>query len=76
MKRCKEFFSDLSETMTVTRLDGVLIVAIGTLVGVIIGMLCSPRKNLTCGCGNGTTTIHNWDDEDWFLDDDEWEEEE
>lgn len=77
MKRLKEFFSDLSETITVTKLDGVLIVTIGTLAGVIIGMLCSPRKNLTCGCGNGgATTINNWGDEDGFLEEEEWEEEE
>lgn len=76
MKRFKEFFSDLSETITVTKLDGVLIVTIGALAGVIIGMLFSPRKNLTCGCGNGATTINNWSDEEDFLEEEEWEEEE
>lgn len=68
MGRIREFFGDLSETVTVTKLDGVLIVAISVLAGMVVGMLCSPRKNAKYGCGNGTTTIHNWSDEDWFED--------
>lgn len=64
----------MSENITVTKLDGVLIVAVSALAGIILGMLCSPRKNAKYGCGNGTTTIHNWKDEDCFLEED-WQEE-
>ena len=55
MKKIKEFFADMTETVSVTKLDGTLIVAIAALSGVIIGMLISPRKNAKYGCGNGTT---------------------
>lgn len=52
MKKIKEFWATLPETVTVTRLDGILIVTICALAGVIIGMLCSPRKVISIGCGN------------------------
>lgn len=71
MKKIREFFSDLSGTVTLTRREGVLIVAVGALVGMIFGMLCSPRKHLTCGCGNGTTTNHFWGGEDVCFDEEE-----
>ena len=51
MKKIKEFFADMTETVSVTKLDGTLIVAIAALSGVIIGMLISPRKNAKYGCG-------------------------
>ena len=37
MKKIKEFFADMTETVSVTKLDGTLIVAIAALSGVIIG---------------------------------------
>ena len=52
MKKLKELWTTLPETVTVTRLDGFLIVTICALAGVIIGMLCSPRKVISIGCGN------------------------
>lgn len=57
MKRIREFFSDLSETVTVTKLDGVLIVAVSALAGMFLGMLCSPRK--TTRWYNGNQIYHN-----------------
>ena len=36
MKKIKEFFADMTETVSVTKLDGTLIVAIAALSGVII----------------------------------------
>lgn len=65
MKKIKEFFADMTETVSVTKLDGTLIVAIAALSGVIIGMLISPRKNAKYGCGNGTTYITNNGEDDW-----------
>lgn len=65
IKKCKEFFGTLSETFTVTKADGLLIVAIATLFGVIIGMLCSPRKHTVWYNGNTVTkncTGDDWDD--------------
>lgn len=61
MKRIREFFGDLSETMTVTKLDGVLIVAVSALAGMFLGMLCSPRK--TTRWYNGNQIYRN--DEEW-----------
>lgn len=63
MKKLKELWMTLPEVITVTRREGVMLVTISTLIGVILGMLCSPRKNARYGCNNGNTTIHNWDDE-------------
>ncbi len=80
MKKLKKFMAALPEQVTVTRMDGILIVTVSALVGVIVGMLCSPRKNITCGCGNGTTTIHNWGNGEEDFDEAEetpvWEEDE
>lgn len=80
MSKLKEFFKDISETVTVTKLDGALVVAIAALAGVIVGMLISPRKNTKFGCGNGNTTVHNWNDDEEEWDDDAiceaWDEDE
>lgn len=75
MKKWKETCEKLSETVTVTKLDGILIVTIGTLIGMILGMLCSPRKNARYGCDNGNTVINHWDDEEEWNDED-WNDEE
>ena len=71
MKKIKEFFADMTETVSVTKLDGTLIVAIAALSGVIIGMLISPRKNAKYGWGNGKTYITNKGEDEW-----DWGEEE
>ena len=57
MKKLKEFFADMTESVSVTKLDGTLIVAIAALSGVIIGMLISPRKN-------AKQDDWDWDEED------------
>lgn len=64
MKKIKELWALVPENVTVTRLDGVLIIAVSVLLGMVVGMICSPRKNAKYGCGNGTTTIYNWKNED------------
>ena len=56
MKKLKEYWLTLPETVTVTRLDGILIVIISALIGVIIGMLFSPKKYISIGCNK---KVHN-----------------
>lgn len=53
MERMKNYLSMLSESITVTKLDGLLAVLTALLAGCVIGMVISPRKNQTFGCGNG-----------------------
>ena len=73
MEKWKERLETLSETVTVTKLDGTLLLAICGMAGIIIGMLISPRKNARYGCNNGNTEINHfdedWDDEDMWEDD-------
>lgn len=77
MKKMKEFWKTLPETVTVTRLDGVLIVTISALVGVIIGMLCSPRKTISIGCGNEANEFNGTGDlDDQAEECDIWEDDE
>lgn len=75
MKKWKEFWTTLPEAVTVTKLDGILIVAISALVGVIIGMLCSPRKYISIGCGNEANEINNLgsSEDDQIEETDIWE---
>lgn len=44
---------------------------LGSAIGIILGMLCSPKKNARYGYNNGNTVIHNWADEDLPEADDE-----
>lgn len=60
MEKWKERIAVLQESITITKLDGILLLAISALLGIITGMLISPRKNARYGCNNGTTEIHNW----------------
>lgn len=52
MKKIEEFTETLPKEVTVTKLDFILSVLIGTLAGIIVGMLVSPRKNTSIHCGN------------------------
>ncbi len=55
MKGLKGFLATLSEDVTVTRLDGLLLLAVCALSGILLGMLCSPHayKRVTIGSNNG-----------------------
>lgn len=77
MKKIKEFLNTLSETTTVTKKEYLLVVTVATLLGMVIGMLCSPRKNMKIGSDNG----NNYDsnncegdnyDDSWEYDLDDW----
>lgn len=69
MKKLKDYFATLSETVIVTKLDGMLLVIIGALAGVIVGMLCSPRKYTKWYNGNTVTKNWNGDEMDCIYDD-------
>lgn len=60
MKKWKEKIDSLSDTISLTKLDGILFLAVSVLSGIVLGMLISPRKNARYGCNNGTTAINNW----------------
>ena len=78
MQKWKERLETLTETVTITKLDGTLLLAICGLAGIIIGMLISPRKNAHYGCNNGSTEINNFgtdaEDELFDEDDESWNE--
>ncbi len=67
MKKFKEYLAAIPEQVTVTRMEGILIVTICALAGVIIGMLCSPRKNVKVKIGSENSAINSglgaWNDE-------------
>ncbi len=53
MKKLKAFWEDLNKNIVVRKRELVLGVALGAVSGMVLGMLCSPRKNVTIGS-------HNW----------------
>lgn len=55
MRKWKEFMESLPEEVTCTKKEVVGKVLIGALIGVIVGMMISPRKNQWFGCYNGST---------------------
>lgn len=55
MKKWKEFVAELPTEVTCTKREIFGTVLIGTLVGVILGMLISPRNTRWFGCYNGNT---------------------
>ncbi|MCI8390867.1 MAG: hypothetical protein HFI35_09355 [Roseburia sp.] len=53
MKKVREWMDRLPETVTVTRREGMLAMLVCLLAGIIVGMICSPRKNVMMGSYNG-----------------------
>ena len=47
------FKTSLSETKVITKKEFLFVVAICVLGGIVVGMLTSPRKNVTIGSNNG-----------------------
>lgn len=64
MKKFKKFYQSLPEPVTISKREGALIVTVSILAGVIVGMLCSPRKNIKAGCGNGNYSANYWGKEE------------
>ena len=63
MKEKWEIFkTSLAETKVMTKKEFLLVVAICVLGGLVVGMLTSPRKNVTIGSNNGNNNgSHNQD---------------
>lgn len=53
MKKIREWMDRLPETVTVTWREGMLAMLVCLLAGIIVGMICSPRKNVMIGSHNG-----------------------
>lgn len=72
MKEMKEFVRGLSETTTITKRELLLVTAVCGLGGLVLGMLCSPKKKVMIGshngCYNGISGVDEemWDEEEEF----------
>ncbi|MDO5401420.1 MAG: hypothetical protein Q4F17_10675 [Eubacteriales bacterium] len=55
--KLSKFWSELDVTVAVNKRELVLGIAACTLAGLVAGMLCSPRKNITAGCNNGSNNV-------------------
>lgn len=70
MCKIKELIQELSETTTMSKKEYVLTIAVSLLGGIVLGMLCSPKKHTVIGCNNGN---NNCDEDDMWEDDGMWE---
>lgn len=59
MKQMNEFMTELTETTTMTKKEYFLTITTCLLGGLVIGMLCSPRKYTKIGCENGSNNRNN-----------------
>lgn len=58
MEKLRTYVNSLSETISMTRKENVLMLMVAALLGCVIGMLVSPRKTVSCGNGNGTQNYY------------------
>lgn len=63
MRKMKEYMNSLSETVTMTNKEKLLLAVLAALAGSLVGMLISPRKTICCGNGNGTTNYYQPDED-------------
>jgi len=52
-EKWKIFKTSLTETKVMTKKEFLLVVTVCVLGGIVVGMLTSPRKNVTIGSNNG-----------------------
>lgn len=71
-EKLEELEELLAEDTEVTAKEFCLTVAVAFLLGLVLGMIFSPKKHVTIGSNNGSNNIVPCDD-DW---DEEWEDEE
>ena len=65
LKRVREIAKAIPEVFHLSNKEFFLTIAARTLLGVVMGMLISPRKNQRFGCDNG----NNFFGSDYCLDD-------
>lgn len=72
MCKIKEFVKGLSETTTITKKELLLTTTVCALGGIVLGMLCSPKKRTMIGSCNGNYNKgacdfeELWDEEEDF----------
>ena len=76
MQKIKEYLETLSESVTITKKEKLMTVAIAALSGMVLGMLLSPRKTTSICCGNDNGNYYpsdedHFDDEEFDADDEE-----
>lgn len=59
MCKLKKFVETLTEETTMNKKEYVLTMTTCLLGGLVIGMLCSPRKYTKIGCENGSNNSNN-----------------
>ena len=59
MCKLKKFVETLTEETTMSKKEYVLTMTTCLLGGLVIGMLCSPRKYTKIGCENGRNNSNN-----------------
>lgn len=60
MREKWELYKDsLTEVKTMSKKEWLLIIAVCLLLGIVIGMFLSPRKNVTIGSNNGNNNGSN-----------------
>lgn len=64
MKKIKAYFDQLPEVFELKKKDGILIGGICILLGMIIGMLISPRRHQWYGCYNGSNFGKNMESDE------------
>ena len=65
LKRMSKIIKEIPEVFHLSKKEFFLTIAASTLLGVVMGMLISPRKNQRFGCDNG----NNYFGSDYCLDD-------
>ncbi len=64
MNKIKTYWDSLSETIVLTKKEHCLLLTVAALLGCIIGMLVSPRRDICCGKGNGANHYYGTAGED------------
>lgn len=64
LKRVSEITKAIPEVFHLSKKEFFLTVVASTLLGVVMGMLISPRKNQNFGCNNG----NNYSSTDGYMD--------
>jgi len=72
-EKLEQMKENLNQVKTITRKEYGLTLAVGVLLGIVVGFLFAPiKKGISCGNNNGNTTNNYLGDDDnyEFVDDD------